>query len=180
MPRLLELRNNQRAWVNAPAPISQTLRFVPDAVQAHAADLGSVLSPRGTGVAWVGVRPVEAMSGAFGTGALGTSGTLLQVTNLGVSVKDSPQTTLVFVTRLDNAAPVEGAAVAIVDTANRERWRGTTDRDGVAIAPAMALRTDQQPVAVVVCRDGGEGRRPRLRRVGCQQRSPAGGVRPPI
>ena len=140
MPRLLELRNNQRAWVNAPTPISQTLRFVPDAVQAHAADLSSVLSPRGTGLAWAGVRPVETMSGAYGTGALGTSGTLLQVTNLGVSVKDSPQATLVFVTRLDNAAPVEGAAVAIVDTANRERWRGTTDRDGVAMAPAMTLR----------------------------------------
>ena len=140
MPRLLELRNNQRALVSAPAPISQPLRFVPDAVQAHAADLSGVLSPRGTGLAWAGVRPVEAMAGAYGTGALGTWATLLQVTNLGVSAKDSPQATLVFVTRLDNAAPVEGAAVAIVDTANRERWRGTTDRDGIAIAPAMALR----------------------------------------
>ena len=60
--------------------------------------------------------------------------TVLQVTNLGVSVKDSPQATLVFVTRLDNAAPVEGATVAIVDTriasagagrpiATASRWR---------------------------------------------------------
>ena len=140
MPRLLEIRNYQRNWASVPAPISQALRIEPDAVQAHAADLSGVLSPRATGLAWVGVRPAEILSGAFQSGALGTTGTLLQVTNLGVSVKDSPHSTLVFVTRLDNAAPVEGAAVAIVDTSNRERWRGTTDRDGVVIAPAMTLR----------------------------------------
>ena len=139
MPRLLELRNS-RNLTTATTDIAQSLRIIPDVVQAHAADLASVLTPRGTGVAWVGVRAVDTISGAVGNGALGTSGTLLQVTNLGVSVKDSPQATLVFVTRLDNAVPVEGASVAIVDTTNRERWRGTTDRDGVAIAPAMSLR----------------------------------------
>ena len=141
MPRLLEIRNYQRNWAGLPAPISQALRIEPDAVQAHAADLSSVLSPRATGLAWVGVRPAEILSGAYqASNPIATNGTLLQVTNLGVSVKDSPQATLVFVTRLDNAAPVEGAAVAIVDTTNRERWRGTTDRDGIALAPAMTLR----------------------------------------
>ena len=33
----------------------------------------------------------------------------MQVTNLGITVKDSPQNTLVFVTRLDTGAPVAGA-----------------------------------------------------------------------
>ena len=34
---------------------------------------------------------------------------VIQVTNLGITVKDSPQNTLVFVTRLDTGAPVAGA-----------------------------------------------------------------------
>ena len=45
-----------------------------------------------------------------------TRATVVQVTNLGLTVKDSPQNTLVFVTRLDNALPVEGAKVSVVLT----------------------------------------------------------------
>ena len=37
---------------------------------------------------------------------------VVQVTNLGITVKDSPQNTLVFVTRLDTGAPVAGATVS--------------------------------------------------------------------
>ena len=39
-----------------------------------------------------------------------TKASVVQVTNLGITVKDSPQNTLVFVTRLDNGAPVPGRA----------------------------------------------------------------------
>src|SRR5205085_4165668 len=61
---------------------------------------------------------------------------VVQVTNLGISVKDSPLNTLVFVTRLDNAAPVAGASVAIRDLENKVVWSGTTDEKGLAIAPS--------------------------------------------
>ena len=67
------------------------------------------------------------------------------MTNLGLSVKDSPQSTLVFVTRLDNAEPVAGANVAITDQNNRAAWRGTTNADGVAMAPALGLRQVENP-----------------------------------
>ena len=60
---------------------------------------------------------------------------IVQVTNLGISVKDSPQNTLVFVTRLDNGAPVPGAQVSIVNRENKAVWTGSTDGDGIAIAP---------------------------------------------
>ena len=55
-------------------------------------------------------------------------------------MKDSPQNTLVFVTRLDNALPVDGAKVSIVTLENTIAWTGTTNADGVAIAPALPLR----------------------------------------
>jgi uncharacterized protein YfaS (alpha-2-macroglobulin family) len=45
--------------------------------------------------------------------------TLVQATNLGISIKDSPRNTIIMVTRLDDAKPVEGAAVSIRDTAEQ-------------------------------------------------------------
>jgi hypothetical protein len=64
----------------------------------------------------------------------------VQVTNLGITVKDSPQNTLIFVTRLDTGAPVQGAAVSIVRLDNRVHWRGMTGADGAVLAPDTPLR----------------------------------------
>src|SRR5262249_31960365 len=72
-----------------------------------------------------------------------TVATLVQVTNLGISVKDSPQNTLIFVTRLDDAMPVEGAKVSIRTTDNKVFWSGMTDKTGIAIAPNTDLRADR-------------------------------------
>ena len=74
-----------------------------------------------------------------------TRSSLVQVTNLGITVKDSPQNTLVFVTRLDNGAPVSGANVSIVRTDNTTHWRGATDANGIALAPNTPLRDPEQP-----------------------------------
>ena len=144
MPRLREL---QRAVVTVPPGRGETRRLTvtPDAVQAHSltsAGCSRRQAPASCGRRWSrpkccrDLRPPDRDT---------PRGTLLQVTNLGISVKDSPQSTLVFVTRLDTGAPVADARVAIVDAANRTRWRGTTDRDGVALAPALALRQSVGP-----------------------------------
>ena len=42
------------------------------------------------------------------------------------------------------------ARIAIVDTANRTRWRGTTDRDGVALAPALRLPGRRSDLSFIV------------------------------
>ena len=59
----------------------------------------------------------------------------MQVTNLGITVKDSPLNTLVFVTRLDTGAPVPGARVALISRENKVLWEETTGADGAVIAP---------------------------------------------
>jgi uncharacterized protein YfaS (alpha-2-macroglobulin family) len=56
-----------------------------------------------------------------------TRASIVQVTNLGITVKDSPQNTIVFVTRLDNGSPVEGANVSIIGLDNKVLER--TDRE---------------------------------------------------
>ena len=64
----------------------------------------------------------------------------MQVTNLGINVKDSPRSTLVFVTALDSGAPVAQAHVSILSAQNQALWSGMTNADGIALAPALALR----------------------------------------
>ena len=94
-----------------------------------------------------------------------------------ISVKDSPQNTLIWVTRLDNAAPrARGARLdrpagrqGDVDRHDRRRRR----RDRAADAAARSA----QLVRVRVPRHGGEGRRRRLRRQRLERRHPAVGIR---
>ena len=153
VPRLREVEDRTTPL---PARITpRRLQMAPDAVQAHSLDLDSLLSSGGTGLVWAEMAAAEVLK-RF-TVPAGTASemvrpdpaptvqrSLLQVTNLGISVKDSPLSSLVFVTRLDTGEPVADARVAIVDDDNQTRWRGATDRDGVALAPALALRTERK------------------------------------
>ena len=69
----------------------------------------------------------------------------MQVTNLALSVKDSPTSTLAWVTTLDTATPVPDARVVIRNMRNDVLWTGTTGRDGIAMAPPLPLRSTQRP-----------------------------------
>jgi uncharacterized protein YfaS (alpha-2-macroglobulin family) len=123
------------------------LSLTPNAMSFHGLDLRSLLSRDGTGLvhAAVGVRNAFPGSASPIVNEDRSRVAILQVTNLGVSVKDSPQGTLAFVTRLDTGAPVDSARVSIIDGSNKQRWQGTTDSDGVAVAPALDLRLLTRP-----------------------------------
>src|SRR5436305_7488655 len=69
---------------------------------------------------------------------------VVQVTNLGLTVKDSPLDTVVLVTRLDNGEPVEGARVSIRTLENVVAWSGFTDKDGLATAPRAVQRNPER------------------------------------
>jgi alpha-2-macroglobulin len=141
MPTLLRLE--ERSFKLAPdgPGTLQPLQPRPDRLQSFGLDLRGVLSPAGTGLAWAALQdgppiPRSRPASDFNW----PRATVVQVTNLGLTVKDSPHRTLVFVTRLDNGAPVEGARVAVRDLENRVRWSGTTDAQGIAAATGLALR----------------------------------------
>jgi uncharacterized protein YfaS (alpha-2-macroglobulin family) len=144
MPLLQTLRRP-----NAPLPtkFSANRRLVGtvDALEGHAIDLRDALSTPGTGVVWAAVRTDSVRPRSETDIRNLRHNTILQVTNLGLTVKDSPQSTLVFVTRLDNADPVPSARIAIIDANNRELWSGTTNADGIALAPALPLRAANNP-----------------------------------
>ncbi len=124
-------------------PGEGTARRLPvtaDKVQSHGLDLAAALGTAKTGLVWAGVREGTPIAKSRPYDPNIERSSIVQVTNLGVSVKDSPENTLVFVTRLDNGEPVPGAKVTIVNGDDKEFWTGTTGSDGVAIAPDTRLR----------------------------------------
>jgi alpha-2-macroglobulin len=121
------------------AATQRKLGVTPDRVQSHGFDLSPSLARGRTGVFWAAVRRGTTLDRTHTPGSA-LRASLVQVTNLGITVKDSPHNTLVFVTRLDNGLPVPGAKVSIIDRTNSVFWSGTTGTDGVAMGPGLSLR----------------------------------------
>ena len=120
-------------------PVDRKLGVTNDRIQSHGLDVVKALGARGTGLVWAAVENGTSLQNAKRS-VQPLRASLVQVTNLGVTVKDSPQNTLVFVTRLDTAAPVAGAKVSIINRDNSIHWSGTTGADGVATGPGIPHR----------------------------------------
>jgi uncharacterized protein YfaS (alpha-2-macroglobulin family) len=63
---------------------------------------------------------------------------LANVTDLGVLAKVGTASSLIWVVRMSTGKPVAGAAVKIRDMSGTVRFSGTSNRDGVVLAPAAA------------------------------------------
>ena len=121
-------------------PVERKLKPEADVILAYGLNLKPDLSPQGTGLVWAALQEGEAIPKAHHEPEERPAASLIQVTNLGINVKDSPANTLIFVTRLDSAQPVEGAQVAIRNLDNKVVWSGLTDKNGLALAPDTDLR----------------------------------------
>jgi uncharacterized protein YfaS (alpha-2-macroglobulin family) len=128
------------------APVDRKLAPVPDKIQSYGLDLSKALGPRKTGIVLAAIKPVEPIPKSRPAGEpdpVMVSSTVVQVTNLGLTVKDSPQNTLILVTRLEDAKPVAGAKVSIRTIENKIFWSGNTDDKGLAVAPNTDLRAQR-------------------------------------
>ncbi|PYR88237.1 MAG: hypothetical protein DMF84_29025 [Acidobacteria bacterium] len=145
MPTLRDLQESHFSIAPPASSVDRRLGGAPDRVLSHGLDLSKALEPSGTGLVWAAVEEGQPIAHARTSredesAEPRTKATLVQVTNLGISVKDSPQNTLIFVTRLDTAAPVAGARVSILTPDGSTAWAGTTGADGIAMAPGTRLR----------------------------------------
>ncbi len=89
-----------------------------------------------------GLYIVELKSERLGAALLGDQKpmyvpTAALVTNLAVHFKQGKANSLVWVTQLESARPVDGADVTIADCHGNEIWRGRTDRRGLALTPHL-------------------------------------------
>jgi uncharacterized protein YfaS (alpha-2-macroglobulin family) len=140
MPTMLRLQNQGFHETPDTSGTERKLGVTADRIQSHGLNISGGLNSASRGVVWAAVQEGTPIAKAHTYGDNRTRTTLVQVTNLGITVKDSPQNTLIFVTRLDNAAPVDGATVSIVNTKNETFWTGKTNADGIALAPNTRLR----------------------------------------
>jgi alpha-2-macroglobulin len=104
-------------------------------------DFDDVIGKGGRGVVLVQVDDMNESQPAF-------LKTLVQVTDMGVTGKFSPQSNLIWVTTLKDAAPVADAAVEIRNDSNQVVWTGTTDAKGLVKTPGwgkLKMGRPQEP-----------------------------------
>jgi len=142
MPTMLKLRESGFNVTPEGKPETRKLTLTRDRISYIGLDLKPVIGDDNLGLAWAAIEPSDAMpkSRIYDPSPVST---LVQATNLGISIKDSPRNTLVLVTRLDDAKPVAGANVSIRNKANATVWRGTTDANGLVVAPNTDLRRNK-------------------------------------
>lgn len=144
MPAIV--RNEERGFRISPdnRPLVRQLRPVPDELQSYGVDASGVLGAGHRGLFWAAVEEGEPIAKAERTGEqdgkVQPTSTIVQATDLGLTVKHSPLGVLVWVTRLSDASRVEGARVEIRNRENEVVWTGSTDTEGVALAPRVQIR----------------------------------------
>ena len=116
------------------------LRPRPDAMESTGLDLAPALGPASTGLTWAAIQEGPPIPRARQEPKPPVRASVVQVTNLALTVKDSPANTLVLVTRLDDGEPVAGATVSIRTLDNAVFWTGATDATGVVLVPRTELR----------------------------------------
>jgi hypothetical protein len=115
VPRLMALEEKHFATQPPGNGTVRKLAVTPNRVQSYGLNIEG--AGRGArGFFWAGVEPGSPI--ARSNPIPRNTSTVVQVTNLGISVKDSPQSTLVFVTRLDTGDPVADARVSSRGKAN--------------------------------------------------------------
>ncbi|HKR62631.1 MAG TPA: alpha-2-macroglobulin family protein, partial [Thermoanaerobaculia bacterium] len=143
MPTMLKLRESGFNVTPETKPTTRKLNLPLDKIIAVGLDLKPAIGDDNLGIVWAAIQPGDqvAKSKIYNPDPVST---VVQSTNLGISIKDSPRNTLILVTRLEDVAPVEGAKVTIRDRANKVVWTGTTGADGIAIAPNTDLRRKKE------------------------------------
>lgn len=154
-------------------PVFRRLKTPVDRTAFVGLDLSSTLNEKGKGLSWVAVQNGEAIPGAPFAAEAPLKASLIQVTDLGLTVKDSPQGFLVWVTRLSDGTPVSGASVAVWKLDGTEVFEGVTGADGTVLTPPLSLRdpeswwdlsfvvsAEKDGDAAYLCSDWNEGLEP--------------------
>jgi len=120
----------------------------------HVVKTADVLGKDGRGPLAIGIR-YTARPGTRNARAVDRT-SILQVTDLAISAKISPEGSLVWVTRLSNGAPVAGAKVNVRWKDGRLPSEYTTDKDGFAKIPSSEFQPKEpyEESSVLIVRNG--------------------------
>lgn len=142
-----------------PLVVTAAPRPVDGSEQEVFVDLSPALSPRGSGFVQLSVEPgQEAARAANDTVVVRPGGhrttTVVQVTNIGVTVRGNGAGLVVLATRLDTGAPIAAAAVSVFDETRAIVWRGRTGADGLAFVQPADRASHGSAASILVEKDG--------------------------
>ena len=121
--------------------LQRTLRTKTDAIESAGIDLSRVMGPSGKGIVWAGVREGSPIANSRRLTRETDKSTIVQVTNLGVNVKYSPQTRSRSSLASIPGEPVQGANISLIRRDGAVAWQSTTGSDGAAIGGAAPRLT---------------------------------------
>ena len=120
--------------------IERALRQKPDTIESHGLELRPFLSPKNHGLVWAALRDGEPIPRAHPTDPeRKPRSSLVQVTNLGLTVKDSPHN-LSSWSRGSTRSAGGRRTVTVRDLENKARFTGVTDGDGLVSFAGTDLR----------------------------------------
>jgi alpha-2-macroglobulin len=152
--------------IAAPTPVrsrAPVVTAVPTPVdgseQETLVDISPALSPQGTGFVqlWVesGREAPNTAGGVVVRPQSFQTASLVQVTNIGLSVRGSTGALAILATRLDTGAPIPDAAITVFDDVHEVLWRGRTDGDGLVMARGSdSARSDRSAATVLADKEG--------------------------
>ncbi len=119
----------------------------------HAVKIEDILGKEGRGPIEIGVRYTYRPGTRWARDAQSTR--VLQVTDIAISGKVSPEGSLLWVTKLSSGAPIVGAQLNI-RTPTEKLISHTTDKDGFVLIPSSEFvpKSSYEERAVVVVKDG--------------------------
>jgi len=81
---------------------------------------------------------------------------LVQVTELGLSVKSGPEDTLVWVSSLIDQQPVAGVELQALDSKGKTLWTRTTDLRGLAVGPGRKDTAEEGETRIIMAAKGAD------------------------
>jgi uncharacterized protein YfaS (alpha-2-macroglobulin family) len=111
-------------------------KLAPDTKKTYGLNLREVLGDDRAGVVFLDVQS-DTYDKQRGYDEKRYHKAIIQVTDIGVTMKRSPSNTLVWTTSLATATPRAGVRVAFRHKHGDLMWEGTSDADGLVIGPGM-------------------------------------------
>jgi uncharacterized protein YfaS (alpha-2-macroglobulin family) len=122
-----------------------------DEQKTYAVDLGEALGQDRAGVVFLDVQS-DSYDQQYGYGGNRYHKSLVQVTDIGLTAKYSPESCLFWTTSLATAAPLAGVRVALRTLDGELLWEGKSDADGIARAPGIKAFGGKEPRLVFATR----------------------------
>ena len=120
------------------------VKMAEDVKKTYAINLGEALGKAKAGVVFMDLQS-KSFDSRYSYGGTRYHKSILQVTDIGLTAKYSPESVVVWATSLSKAEPLPGVRVAMRDVKGELLWEGKTDAEGLAVGPGLKTFGGKKP-----------------------------------